>query len=100
MKWQRSLLIMLFASATFIACSDNGTDDPTPSTQAANTTTTIIAPSTETLKSDAKEKRSDAAAQRLKGAIQMMSEAVYPGDNTKQLIFKNVCKYDKNGNRL
>jgi hypothetical protein len=98
MKWQRSLLVILLTSSIFVACSDNGNNDTTTSTQAATTNTP--APSTETLKSDAKEKRSDAAVQRLKGKIQMMTESVYPGENTKILSLKNVFKYDANGNRL
>jgi hypothetical protein len=101
MKWQRSLLVLLLMSSIFVACSDNGNDDPTPSSQAANTNTaTTIAPSTETLKSDAKEKRSDVAAKRLKDKVQMMTETQFPGENTDKYNLKQVFKYDKNGNQL
>lgn len=79
------------------ACSDADKNEPDSSAQAASATPP--APSTETLKSDAKEKRSDAAAQRLKGKVQMMTEMVYPGGNTKTFKLKNVFKYDENGNR-
>ena len=98
MKWQKHLLIILFISSILVSCSSGG-DDPN-TTEAAETTNTPPAASTETLKSDAKEKRSDAAAQRLKSTVQIMSESVYPGDKTKDLVLKNVFKYDKNGNRL
>jgi len=98
MKWQKHLLVILFISSILVSCS-NGSDDSN-STETATTTNTPPAPPTETLKSDAKEKRSDAAAQRLKSNVQMMSESVYSGDNTKNLTFKNVFKYDKNGNRM
>jgi hypothetical protein len=101
MKWQRSLLAILFVSSILVACSDNGNDDPAPSTQAANTTTaTTIAPSTEVLKSDAKEKRTDVAAKKLKDKVQMMTETVHAGENTGKYSLKQVFKYDKNGNQL
>jgi hypothetical protein len=98
MKWQKHLMVVLFISSILAACSSGGDDSNT--TEAATTTNTPPASPTETLKSDAKEKRSDAVAQRLKSNVQTMSESVYPGDNTKNLAFKNVFKYDKNGNRL
>ena len=99
MKWQKHLLILFSVTVIFVACSNDGNGDPA-TTQSSSTTNTPPAASTETLKSDAKEKRSDAAAQRLKGKVQTMSESIYPGDNTKKMAFKNVFKYDVNGNRL
>ena len=98
MKWQIPLFSILFIALTVIACSDSDADDPVASSQAANSNTP--APATETLKSDAKEKRSDAATQRLKDRVQTMTETAYPGENTKKFSLKNMFKYDKNGNRL
>lgn len=96
MKWQKHLLMKLLLVSVLVACSDSNSDEPTSSAQEANTP----APATETLQSDAKEKRSDAANQRLKARVQMMTELAYPGENTKKFTLKNVFKYDKNGNRL
>lgn len=98
MKWQIHLFSMFFIAFIVTACSDSDTDDPVASSQAANTNTP--APSTETLQSDAKEKRSDAIVQRLKGKVQTMTETVYPGKNVKKFSLKNMFKYDENGNRL
>jgi len=99
MKWQKSPLSALILTVVLAACSSNDPDSPA-STEAAATINTPPAPSTETVKSDAKEKRSDAAAQRLKGSIQTMTETTYAGENMKTVTNKNVFKYDKNGNRL
>ena len=98
MKSQKNLLCIFFIIAVLAACSSGDKDDPADSTQAANTTAPV--PATETLKSDAKVKRSDAASQRLKGKVQTMTETLYPGENTKKFSSKNVFKYDENGNRL
>ncbi len=98
MKWQIQLFSMFFIALIVTACSDSDTDDPVASSQAANTNTP--APSTETLQSDAKEKRSDATVQRLKGKVQTMTETAYPGENVKKFSLKNTFKYDENGNRL
>lgn len=98
MKWQIHLVSMLFMVLIVTACSDSDNNEQASSTQAANTN--APAPSTETLQSAAKEKRSDAAAQRLKGTVQTMTETAYPGENAKVFSLKNMFKYDKNGNRL
>lgn len=98
MKWQIQLSSLFFIASIVAACSGNDENEPDISNQAADATPP--SPSTGTLKSDAKEKRSDATAQRLKGKVQMMTEMVYPGENTKKFSLKNVFKYDQNGNRL
>ena len=98
MKQQKYLLGIFLIITVLAACSDNDTDDTTSSAQAANTTS--AAPATETLKSDALQKRSDAAAKRLKDKVQMMTETVHATENTGKFSLKQVYKYDKNGNQL
>lgn len=100
MKQQKHLLSIFFITSVLVlaACSNNDHDEPAPSTQAANSNTP--APPTETLKSDAKVKRSDADIKRLKGKVQAVTETVYPGGNTNKFSLKNTFKFDKNGNRL
>lgn len=98
MKSQKHLLCIFFIVSVLASCSNGDNNDPADSAQAANTSTPV--PATETLKSDAKIKRSDAAAQRLHGKVQTMTETLYPGENTKKFSSKNIFKYDEKGNRL
>lgn len=98
MKRPGFYLIPLFFLIILSSCSNDSAD------QAAGTTNTASekannAPAT-IVSSAAKEKRSDAAMQGLKGKVEVMSETIhFPGDSKKSSS-KNVFKYDDKGNRI
>lgn len=99
MKWQISRLSIFFTLSILAACSDSNNEDPVPaSTQASSTVS--VAPATETLKSDAKVKRSDATAKRLKDNVQTMTETIHPDEKTQKFSLKQIFKYDKDGNQV
>ena len=97
MKRTGFYLVPLFSLMILLSCSNDASDKETATTNTASekvsNTPAVIVPS------DAKEKRSDATAQGLKGKVEVMSETIsFPGDSKKQST-KNVFKYDDNGNR-
>ena len=98
MKRPGFYLIALFILIFLASCSNDSADQEaettnTASEKASNAPATIVP-------SDAKEKRSDATAQGLKGKVEVMSETVsFPGDSKKSSS-KNVFKYDDKGNRI
>jgi len=92
----------LVALIIFASCSNDADDKETSTATTASekvgnapTATAVILPS------DAKEKKSDVAVQRLQGKVEVMSESIYsPAAGSKKLSSKNVFKYDEKGNRI
>ncbi|HET6767891.1 MAG TPA: hypothetical protein VFH08_10850 [Chitinophagaceae bacterium] len=98
MKRPGFYLIPLFALLFFASCSNDTADQTSGTTNTASpTVTNAPAP---IVPSDAKEKKSDVAVQRLQGKVEVMSETIYFPGNTKKVSTKNVFKYDDNGNRI
>ena len=98
MKRPGFYLIPLFTLMILSSCSDNAGDKETATTTTASekVNNTPVA----TVPSDAKEKKSDVAVQRLQGKVEVMSESIYLPGASKKLSSKNVFKYDENGNRI
>lgn len=99
MKRPGFYLIPIFALIIFASCSNDSGEKEKVTTNTVSepvgSATAVIIPS------DAKEKKSDAAVQRLKGNVEVMSESIYyPDKASKKLSSKNVFKYDENGNRI
>ena len=98
MKWSSLSITLLTSLQILISCSSN--DDE----QQAGTTSTVTSstanPSAPGVAVEAKEKKTDAAAQGLKGKVQVLSESILTPGNKRNLVSKNVFKYDKDGNRL
>ena len=102
MKLQGFYLMLLVALIIFSSCSNDAGDKETATTNTASEKVgnAPVAP-VATVPSDAKEKKSYAAAQRLQGKVEVMSESIYfPEAKGKKLSLKNVFKYDENGNRI
>jgi hypothetical protein len=99
MKCSRLYFILLFASTLIISCSSDSGDKDSSSNTAA---TDSQSPSTATatiVTSVAKEKIPDAKTQGLKGKVEVLSETLYNvGESGKKLSYKNVFKYNANGN--
>lgn len=97
MKWSSLYFALFLASMILVSCSndagdkDGGTNTATP--QSPSTATATVVPSA------AKEKIPDAAVQGLKGKVEVLSESLYSaGVSGKKLSYKNVFKYNANGN--
>lgn len=93
------LYLISLLSVLYLSCSNDSADQEASTTNtAAQTVSSAPAP---IVPSDAKEKKSDVAVQRLQGKVEVMSETIYSPDNTnKKPSSKNVFKYDENGNRI
>jgi len=99
MKRPGFYLIPLFGLLFLSSCSNDSADQEASTTNTAAPTTSS-APGA-IVPSDAKEKKSDVAVQRLQGKVEVMSETLYSPDNrSKKPSSKNVFKYDENGNRI
>src|SRR5688572_16438170 len=95
MKRKGFYLMPLFALLLLCSCSDDAGDKET----ATNTAVEKPGSTPETSPSVAKEKRSDVAAQGLKGKVEVMSETILRGDS-KKMASRNVFKYDEKGNMI
>src|SRR4030095_4668447 len=82
----------LFFGALFLSsCSDDADKKDSP-------TTNESASSAPANSSVAEQKKSDIAAQGLKGKVEVMSESFLSAEGSKKAVSKNVFKYDANGN--
>ena len=99
MKSSSLYFILFFASTLIISCSnDSGDKDSSTNTAATESQSPSTATAT-IVASVAKEKIPDAKTQGLKGKVEVLSEALYSVDSSgKKLSYKNVFKYDANGN--
>jgi hypothetical protein len=100
MKCSGLYFLLFFASTLIVSCSNDSDDKDSNSNTSA--TPQSANPSTATatvVASVAKEKIPDAKTQGLKGKVEVLSEALYNvGESGKKLSYKNVFKYDANGN--
>ena len=98
MKRPAFYLACLFFSIMSASCSNDPADQEVATTTTASPSVTgAPAP---IIQSDAKEKKSDVAVQRLQGKVEVMSETIYFPGNSKKASSKNVFKYDDKGNRI
>lgn len=99
MKCSSLALILLLGVQTVVSCSSNDDETQTGTTSSAAGTSSNS--SVEPVDgAPAKEKKTDAAVQGLKGKVQVLSESIYSVGQTKSLASRNVFKYDDDGNRL
>lgn len=99
MKWSSLSITLLLVIQALVSCSSNDDEKQagTSSTATGGTTNTSIEPVAGV---EAKEKKTDAAVQGLKGKVELLSETIITPGKTKSAVSRNVFKYDKDGNRL
>ena len=99
MKWSSLSITLLLVIQTLISCSSNDDEQQAgaASTATGGSSNTSIEPVAGV---EAKEKKTDAAVQGLKGKVELLSETIINPGKTKSPVSKNVFKYDKDGNRL
>lgn len=99
MKCSSLAFILLLGVQIFVSCSSNDDESQagTTSSAAGTSSNTGVEP---VAGAPAKEKKTDAAVQGLKGKVQVVSESIFSAGKTKTLANRNVFKYDDDGNRL
>jgi hypothetical protein len=99
MKLSRLSIALSIVIQTLISCSGNDDDQQTGTNSTASGSTSNT--SSETVAGvEAKEKKTDAAVQGLKGKVVLLSESTLNPGKSRNVALKNVFKYDEDGNRL